>query len=208
MGKNGFLKNFKKRPRLEKLVISVGAVFCLLAVLSIASVATTLPRFIVGSCVYVGIVAVIINIILKKIRTPHRNRANSDASGLPCVSESTEFIQRKTKNKAVRVLVVAWVVYVVVSVLSVPVCVFLGGYGARMMSSRIQLPLGGVDSIAVDSMGRVYCGIPFYSRIQVYSKEGDFLQGWFVPDAVMVLEVDTNDLLHYLACRKRHTLHL
>lgn len=198
---NTFFENFKRRTSLEKLVISVGAVFCLLAVLSIASVATTLPRFIVGACVYVGIVALIINIILEKIRSRQKNleqKGAAESLHTPGLGKGT---QRKPRNKVITILLLLWYIYCFISIVPVPVCIFLAGFGVRMVSSRIQFPLGGVDSIATDSMGRVYCGISFYSRIQVYSNDGSFLRGWFVPDSVMMLEVDSNDRLHYLALR-------
>ena len=49
----------------------------------------------------------------------------------------------------------------------------------RDICYRIEFPFASLKGIAVDSTGRVYCGIALYSRIQVYDKNGYFLHGWF-----------------------------
>ena len=43
-----------------------------------------------------------------------------------------------------------------------------------------ELPLGDLRGIAVDSEGRIYCGLQSYERIQVYDASGSFIRGWFV----------------------------
>ena len=48
------------------------------------------------------------------------------------------------------------------------------------LSGRVELPLGDLSGIAVDGQGRIYCGSPFYGRVQVYDADGRFLRGWFV----------------------------
>lgn len=65
---------------------------------------------------------------------------------------------------------------------------FVGWFGGALMlihkpgwiSSNTQLPLGDLHCIAVDSQGRIYCGLGFYSRIQVYDDQGRFLRGWWI----------------------------
>ena len=65
----------------------------------------------------------------------------------------------------------------------------LGAYGwasailstmgkAFWISSTTEVPLGELTGIAVDNEGRIYCGAASYSRIQVYSRGGQFLRGW------------------------------
>jgi hypothetical protein len=41
-----------------------------------------------------------------------------------------------------------------------------------------ELPLGNVQGMAVDSQGRIYLALAFYSRIQRYNAEGNFQLGW------------------------------
>ena len=38
-----------------------------------------------------------------------------------------------------------------------------------------ELPLGDLSGIAVDSEGHIYCGLQFFSRVQVYDADGKFL---------------------------------
>jgi hypothetical protein len=66
-------------------------------------------------------------------------------------------------------------------------CGFLGSciFWAVAMSEKpwvstwIRFPLGDVNDIVVDDKGQIYCAILGNQRIQVYSKEGEFLRGWF-----------------------------
>ncbi len=46
--------------------------------------------------------------------------------------------------------------------------------------SGFEMPLGDLESVAVDAEGRIYTSAGFYSRIQVYDRTGQFLRGWFV----------------------------
>jgi len=48
------------------------------------------------------------------------------------------------------------------------------------ITPETQLPLGDLHCIALDSQGRIYCGLGFYSRVQVYDSQGRFLRGWQV----------------------------
>ncbi|MFB0555514.1 MAG: ankyrin repeat domain-containing protein [Phycisphaerae bacterium] len=56
------------------------------------------------------------------------------------------------------------------------------GFEFRNLDS-FELPLGCLEGIAVDSEGNIYCGLQFYSRIQVYDPEGKFIYGKFVNSA-------------------------
>jgi hypothetical protein len=55
------------------------------------------------------------------------------------------------------------------------------GFGVAFDNlDSFEFPLGDLKGIAVDSEGNVYCGLRFYSRIQVYDTEGNFLYGKFI----------------------------
>jgi hypothetical protein len=49
---------------------------------------------------------------------------------------------------------------------------------AFWVSPKTELPLGDIGGIAADSNGNVYMIAHFYSRIQKYSSDGEFLRGW------------------------------
>jgi len=53
-----------------------------------------------------------------------------------------------------------------------------------IVPSWLPLPLGELECVAVDSRGDVYCSSGFYQRIQVYSPEGRYLRGWYVPGVI------------------------
>lgn len=61
------------------------------------------------------------------------------------------------------------------------------GFDFRNLDS-FELPLGNLRGIAVDSEGNIYCGLQFYSRIQVYDAQGNFIYGKFVNMPVEPLE--------------------
>ncbi len=72
------------------------------------------------------------------------------------------------------------------------------------ISSETQLPLGDLESVALDSQGRIYCGLAFYSRIQVYDEQGRFLRGWWVDGGggMLRLHMAEGDRLEVEAARK------
>jgi hypothetical protein len=47
----------------------------------------------------------------------------------------------------------------------------------KIIPNSFEMPLGSLKGLAIDSDGNIYCGSEFYSRIQVYDKEGKFLRG-------------------------------
>jgi len=76
--------------------------------------------------------------------------------------------------------------------------------------STIEFPLGSLGSIAVDGEGRIYCAAGFYSRIQVYDTNGEFLRGWFVDatEGMIVVDVEEDGLLHVRTARgSRHFIY-
>ncbi|MEK6233842.1 MAG: hypothetical protein N2C14_03935, partial [Planctomycetales bacterium] len=58
------------------------------------------------------------------------------------------------------------------------ISVLVGFFAAPFAGPEIELPLGQLSDVAVDEQGNVYCVLEFYSRIQVYDREGVFLTAW------------------------------
>jgi hypothetical protein len=83
---------------------------------------------------------------------------------------------------------------------------FFAMYGLLSWIPRsVELPLGWLVGIAVDSKGRIYCGTQFYSRVQEYDADGAFLAGWFIPTSggVFRLRVNPQDELEVATARTR-----
>jgi len=70
------------------------------------------------------------------------------------------------------------------------------GFDFRNLDS-FELPLGCLEGIAVDSEGNIYCGLQFYSRVQVYDAEGKFIYGKFINSAggPFRIRINKNDQL-------------
>lgn len=65
-------------------------------------------------------------------------------------------------------------------------------------NTKFEFPLSDVSNIAIDNEGRIYCGLNFYSRIQVYDSNGKFIRNWYIDASQggFVVEVDNhNDIL-------------
>ena len=58
------------------------------------------------------------------------------------------------------------------------------------------LPLSTLDGIAVDSQGRLYCGLPDRSRICVYSSNGHFEKALHMPVRPFRFYIDSQDRVH------------
>jgi hypothetical protein len=52
---------------------------------------------------------------------------------------------------------------------------FLGVASPVVVPDTTELPLGRVNSIAVDGRGHLFVAAPFYQRVQVYGPEGQFI---------------------------------
>ncbi len=114
-----------------------------------------------------------------------------------------------------RISAVAWIVGIVFSglLLFFSLGLFVFGVGglsclpkcvrANLVSGKIQFPLSHLDGIAIDHNGRIYLAISNYSRIQVYTNEGDFSGGWFINSrgASVDIWIDDEDLLHAVVAR-------
>ncbi|MHC4242355.1 MAG: hypothetical protein ACYSU4_08130 [Planctomycetota bacterium] len=66
-----------------------------------------------------------------------------------------------------------------------------------------ELPLGALEGISVDSEGNIYCGLQFYSRIQVYDADGNFIYGKFIDSAggSFRIRINQNDQLEVATAR-------
>ena len=64
-------------------------------------------------------------------------------------------------------------------------------------------PLSDLSGIAIDSSGCIYLAVEGYSRIQVYTSNGDFIRSWHVRSAggAFRIRMDENNLLHAVLVR-------
>lgn len=62
------------------------------------------------------------------------------------------------------------------------VCTLLGP-SFPLLGSNICFPLSCPGDVTTDESGRVYVGLEFYGRVQVYDSNGEYLYGFFVDTA-------------------------
>lgn len=62
----------------------------------------------------------------------------------------------------------------------------------------VQMPSGELKGITVDRAGNIYCASSFYSNVQVYDENGDFIRALFVAPGLQTLAImiDNKNLLH------------
>jgi hypothetical protein len=89
--------------------------------------------------------------------------------------------------------------------------IFLGGmwieiYLYKLIPDSYKMPLGYIKGIAVDSEGNIFCGAPFFQRIQVYNKEGKFLFGKCINSDLSPfrIRINSNDNLEVATPRSRN----
>ena len=63
----------------------------------------------------------------------------------------------------------------------------------RKVLGSFELPLGDLQGIAVDSEGHIYCGLQFFSRVQAYDAEGEFLYGVFIDSSGGAFRIRINE---------------
>jgi hypothetical protein len=83
---------------------------------------------------------------------------------------------------------------------------FLCTVFAKQIPANVNLPLGDVGMIAVDSNGIIYCSSEGYMRIQQYSPSGQFIRGWASPYKSPKLIIDKKDMLHVLYYKESQTV--
>jgi hypothetical protein len=69
-----------------------------------------------------------------------------------------------------------------------------------------QLPMGSAGGFAVSAEGRIFLGLTPVSRLQVYDREGRFIESRYIEvgDAGVRLSVDKEGLLHVYTTKGRH----
>jgi hypothetical protein len=78
------------------------------------------------------------------------------------------------------------------------------GFGVSFDNlDSFEFPLGDLEGIAVDSEGNIYCGLQFYSRIQVYDAKGNFIYGKFIDSAggAFRIRINNDDQLEVATAR-------
>jgi hypothetical protein len=65
--------------------------------------------------------------------------------------------------------------------------------GVIPIGAETELPPALPQSVAVDSQGRVYLAVAFFSRVQQYDADGTFLRGWSVEAGRGTFRLRTNE---------------
>ena len=94
--------------------------------------------------------------------------------------------------------------YLMVSLIIYGAILFFGAGIIENAPSHIELPLGGLDSLAVDSEENVYCSSGAYNRIQVYDSKGKFLRGLHIQMKAPRLYIDSENNLHVWSSYKEY----
>lgn len=105
--------------------------------------------------------------------------------------------------------IVAWILMILGGLGWAGGIIFATGGGGDT-SGSVEFPLGDLSGIAVDSLGRIYCNLGFYSQVQQYDKTGTFLKSWSInsgggdfkirlndKDELEVITARTDSLLRY-----------
>lgn len=81
---------------------------------------------------------------------------------------------KSKRGYLIRPLCVVGIILWIVGFLAWMLGVAVSSGNAPFVTSTTEMPLGDVRSVAVDSKGRIYCGLAFYRRIQQYNSNGVF----------------------------------
>lgn len=94
------------------------------------------------------------------------------------------------------------------SFMSGTIYAFAAHSGIRMVSSETRFPMGDITSIDIDSKGRIYCADRSRCRLQIFSNDGEFLKGWFIPisGGDIFVSVEDNNIIRIdnVAFKKTH----
>ena len=94
--------------------------------------------------------------------------------------------------------------------IALTLCGAVGWFGAVLkcaglfdLPGNIEVPLGDLEGIAVDADGNIYCGTPFWQRVQVYDQEGSFIRGWSVDagGGMFRIRTDKDGYIHAATAR-------
>ena len=118
----------------------------------------------------------------------------------------------KTKRQRVwkiakNIIILPWCFWASVFIFGFLSWFFSNTVGLSMVSSKARFPLSNIRQIAVDSRGHIYCLSRTYNRIQVFDREGHFINGWFVDSGGKYyrLLIDENDNLQ-VATKRNATI--
>lgn len=77
------------------------------------------------------------------------------------------------------------------------------GLGVFKPPRNLQMPMGTIGDIELDTSGRIYLALQLYGRVQVYASDGGFLHGWQVDTGggTMKMEIDPADRIHIVVHR-------
>ena len=72
-----------------------------------------------------------------------------------------------------------------------------------LIPDSFEMPLSGLEGLAVDSEGNIYCGVQYYSRFQVYNAQGKFLYGkcFNSGKGAFKIKINSNDDLEIMTYR-------
>lgn len=173
-----WLESLSEKPLLTQLAALFATVFLFVIPLStliglIAVYVSWLPGFLVFTCLFLFAASVII----------------------ACTFKTMQQRAWQLARNSLVVLVCFWGGALIFGI----VCGVATHTASHIVSSKLQLPLGELQAVAVDNEGRIYCASSFYKRLQVYDGQGNFLRGWFVPYLTkysIKLKIDCADHIH------------
>ena len=90
------------------------------------------------------------------------------------ISKQVRYVSWCVSKFSFLILVLFWVWAIL---LPLSFC-FVSWWNVSLVSSRLQVPLKGVNGIAIDSKDNIYVSIQSFQRIQVYNCDGAFLKSW------------------------------
>lgn len=124
-------------------------------------------------------------------------------------AELNDLIHSLTKNHSLSekiitnifsVLFISFILIGPASVLLYFFCMGASSVGLHLASSNIEFPLGEIKDMAIDKHQRLVCYTRFHHRIQIYTTDGEFLNGWFVDASThgVNIDIDDNNNIHVM----------
>lgn len=70
------------------------------------------------------------------------------------------------------------------------------------LNTEFEIPMGAASAFTVDSKSNIYMCSQFYSTVQVYNKNGEFIRNWRIPSAGGDLNIDCkNDTIEVFSAK-------
>jgi len=114
----------------------------------------------------------------------------------------------KIWKKAKSFIILPWCFWGSVFIFGFVCWFFSNSVDFKMVSSKIRFPLSDVRQIAVDSKGNIYCLSRNYNRIQVFSDDGAFINGWFINSSGPYYRLLTNSKDNLQVATKNNSMSL